>query len=67
MGNRTVQEAAFHTRQKKAAMIEAQRELELPEHTLITECPTRWGPKEKIIARVLEQGKAISQLSLGDF
>lgn len=26
---------------KKAALTEAQRELKLPEHNLITECPTR--------------------------
>ncbi len=47
-------------------MTEAQRELKLPEHTLITECPTRWGSKEKMIARVLEQAKAISHLLSGD-
>lgn len=45
---------------KKAAMTEAQKEHKLPEHTLITECPTRWGSKEMMIARVLEQAKARS-------
>uniref|UniRef100_A0A9J8ALC4 BED-type domain-containing protein n=1 Tax=Cyprinus carpio carpio TaxID=630221 RepID=A0A9J8ALC4_CYPCA len=51
---------------KKAALMEAQRELKLPEHNLITECPTRWGSKEMMIARVLEQAKAISQVLSGD-
>ncbi len=55
-----------HSWKKKAAMTEAQRELKLPEHTLITECPTRWGSKEKMIARVLEQAKAISHVLSGD-
>ncbi|XP_038130854.1 E3 SUMO-protein ligase ZBED1-like [Cyprinodon tularosa] len=47
-------------------MAEAQRELKLPEHSLITECPTRWGSKEMMIARVLEQLKAITQVLSGD-
>ncbi|XP_070835535.1 zinc finger BED domain-containing protein 4-like [Chaetodon trifascialis] len=51
-----------HSWKKKAALTEAQRELKLPEHNLITECPTRWGSKEMMIARVLEQAKAISQV-----
>ncbi|KAJ8342807.1 hypothetical protein SKAU_G00327350 [Synaphobranchus kaupii] len=55
-----------HSWKKKAAMTEAQRELNLPEHALITECPTRWGSKEMMIARVLEQTKAISQVLSGD-
>ncbi|XP_076832817.1 E3 SUMO-protein ligase ZBED1-like [Brachyhypopomus gauderio] len=55
-----------HSWKKKAAMTEAQRELKLPEHSLITECPTRGGSKEMMIARVLEQLKAISQVLSGD-
>ncbi|XP_038163162.1 E3 SUMO-protein ligase ZBED1-like [Cyprinodon tularosa] len=55
-----------HSWKKKAAMAEAQRELKLPEHSLITECPTRWGSKEMMIARVLEQLKAITQVLSGD-
>ncbi|KAF0039325.1 hypothetical protein F2P81_007560 [Scophthalmus maximus] len=51
-----------HSGKKKAALTEAQRELQIPEHNLITECPTRWGSKEMMIARVLEQAKAISQI-----
>ncbi|XP_066544980.1 E3 SUMO-protein ligase ZBED1 [Amia ocellicauda] len=55
-----------HSLKKKAAITEAQRELKLPEHTLITECPTGWGTKEKMIASVLEQAKAISHVLSGD-
>lgn len=55
-----------HSWKKKAALIEAQRELKLPEHSLITECQTRWGSKEMMIGRVLEQIKAISQVLSGD-
>uniref|UniRef100_A0A8C9YIK6 BED-type domain-containing protein n=1 Tax=Sander lucioperca TaxID=283035 RepID=A0A8C9YIK6_SANLU len=55
-----------HSWRKKAALTEAQKELKLPEHSLITECPTRWGSEEKMIARVLEQAKAISQVLSGD-
>lgn len=44
---------------KKKVMTEAQRELKLPVQSLISECSTRWGSKEKMIARVLEQIKAI--------
>lgn len=41
-------------------MSEAQKELKLPQHKLKTECPTRWGSKQAMIARVLEQQSAIS-------
>ncbi|KAJ4945987.1 hypothetical protein JOQ06_023665 [Pogonophryne albipinna] len=51
-----------HSWKKKAALSEAQRELHLPEHSLITECPTRWGSRQKMIGRVLEQRKALSQV-----
>lgn len=34
-----------HSWKKKAALTEAQRELKLPEHNCITECPTRWGSR----------------------
>ncbi|XP_073730753.1 E3 SUMO-protein ligase ZBED1 [Misgurnus anguillicaudatus] len=39
-----------HCWKKKAALTEAQRELKLPEHNLITECPTRWGSKEMVLS-----------------
>lgn len=42
------------------AVKEAQQEHNLPEHSLITECPTRWGSRQKMIERVLEQHLALS-------
>ena len=40
----------------------AQAELRLPPHRLITETPTKWGSRQKMIQRVIEQEKAISQV-----
>ncbi|XP_051784492.1 E3 SUMO-protein ligase ZBED1-like [Erpetoichthys calabaricus] len=40
----------------------AQDELGLPKHMLTTETPTRWGTCQKMIQRVLEQERAISQV-----
>lgn len=47
---------------KKRALADAQAELNLPSHQMITESPTRWGSRQKMIERVLEQEKAISQV-----
>lgn len=44
----------------------AQQELNLPAHQLISESPTRWGSREKMIERVLEQEQAISQVLAAD-
>ncbi|CAM4535279.1 unnamed protein product [Leuciscus chuanchicus] len=51
---------------KRMALTSAQKELNLPEHSLITECPTRWGTKGKMIARVLEQCKALNHVLSAD-
>lgn len=51
-----------HSWKKKSALKKAQQELNLPEHSLITECPTRWGSRQKMIGRVLEQSKVLSQV-----
>jgi len=55
-----------HSWKKKAALTEAQEELKLPKHALITECPTRWGSRQQMIERVLEQQKALSQILVAD-
>ena len=47
---------------RKRRLKQAQHELNLPEHSLITESPTRWGSRQKMIGRVLEQSKALSQV-----
>ncbi|KAL4008252.1 hypothetical protein ACER0C_002104 [Sarotherodon galilaeus] len=48
------------------ALKKAQQKLNLPEHTLITECPTRWGSRQKMIERVLEQQRSISDVISAD-
>ncbi|KAJ4932497.1 hypothetical protein JOQ06_010917 [Pogonophryne albipinna] len=40
-------------------MSEVQAELGLPTHQLITESPTRWGSRQRMIERFLEQEKAV--------
>lgn len=35
---------------------------EAAEHSLKTECPTRWGSRQAMVDRVLEQQKAIAQV-----
>ncbi len=55
-----------HSWKKKVALNEAQEELQLPKHALITECPTRWGSRQRMIERVLEQQKALSQILSAD-
>lgn len=47
-------------------MAKAQAELHLPPHRLITETPTRWGSRQQMVERVLEQEKAISQVLKAD-
>ena len=51
---------------KKRDLMEAQREFGLPEHSLVTDCQTRWGSTQKMIGRVLEQEKAIRKVLGGD-
>ncbi|XP_055053943.2 E3 SUMO-protein ligase ZBED1 [Misgurnus anguillicaudatus] len=51
---------------KKRDLAEAQKQLNLPEHSLKTECPTRWGSRQEMISRVLEQHKAITQVLSSD-
>ncbi len=54
----------FHTLGKE--LKKAQAEHHLPFHRLITETPTRWGSRQMMIQRVLEQEKAISQVLKAD-
>ncbi|XP_039505675.1 E3 SUMO-protein ligase ZBED1-like [Pimephales promelas] len=55
-----------HSWKKKMMLAEAQEELQLPQHALITSCPTRWGSTQQMIDRVLEQQKALSQVLSAD-
>lgn len=45
--------AVSPTAGKKRDLEEAQKQLNLPQHSLKTACPTRWGSKQAIINRIL--------------
>ena len=51
-----------HSWKKKNELTKAQVEKGLPEHSLVTDCPTRWGSQQKMVARILEQDAAIRQV-----
>ncbi|XP_034148357.1 zinc finger BED domain-containing protein 4-like [Esox lucius] len=51
-----------HSWKARSALERAQKELNLPSHSLISECQTRWGSRQKMISRILEQQKAITQV-----
>ena len=55
-----------HSWKAKAKLKETQKEMELPEHSLITDCATRWGTKQKMIERMLEQRRALTDVLSGD-
>lgn len=59
--------AAFtYSWKKKRDLAEAQIQCGVPQHKLCTESVTRWGSRQKMIARVLEQQKPISQVLAAD-
>ncbi|XP_038161489.1 E3 SUMO-protein ligase ZBED1-like [Cyprinodon tularosa] len=51
-----------HSWKKKATLKQAQEDLNLPQQSMVTECPTRWGSRQKMIERVLGQSKALCQV-----
>ncbi|XP_065138382.2 E3 SUMO-protein ligase ZBED1-like [Paramisgurnus dabryanus] len=51
---------------KRRDLAIVQNDLGLPKHVLTTEMPTRWGSRQMMIKRVLEQERAISQLLKAD-
>ncbi|XP_056453233.1 zinc finger BED domain-containing protein 4-like [Gadus chalcogrammus] len=51
---------------RRRELAKAQAALGLPHHQLITETPTRWGSRQQMVARFLEQEKALSQVLLAD-
>uniref|UniRef100_A0A9J8DDS8 BED-type domain-containing protein n=1 Tax=Cyprinus carpio carpio TaxID=630221 RepID=A0A9J8DDS8_CYPCA len=52
--------------QKKKKLQREQVEHNLPQHCLVLDCPTRWGTKQKMVARVLEQVPAIRRVVMDD-
>jgi len=55
-----------HSWKKKRDLSEAQVLLELPQHSLVSDCVTRWGSQQLMIARILEQESAIRQVLASD-
>ena len=44
---------------RKRELAKVQREKGLPHHSLINDCPTRWGSMEAMVSRLLEQEPAV--------
>ena len=44
---------------KRRDLAKAQTDNGLPSHTLVADCPTRWGSIQKMVSRILEQVQAI--------
>ncbi len=55
-----------HSWRRRRELANVQRDLSLPNHQLVTKSPTRWGSREQMIARVLEQEPAISKVLASD-
>lgn len=51
---------------KRRDLAIVQNDLGLPKHVLTTEMPTRWGSRQMMIKRVLEQERAFSQVLKAD-
>ncbi|XP_057213823.1 E3 SUMO-protein ligase ZBED1-like [Triplophysa rosa] len=51
-----------HSWKARSALEKVQKELNLPAHSLISECQKRWGSRQMMISRVLEQQKALTQV-----
>ncbi|XP_076866871.1 E3 SUMO-protein ligase ZBED1-like [Brachyhypopomus gauderio] len=49
-----------HSWKARVALEKAQKELNLPSHSLISECQTRWGSRQMMMSRILEQQKALT-------
>ena len=51
-----------HSWKKKRDLSLAQATLDLPQHSLVGDCVTRWGSQQKMVERILEQEPAIRQV-----
>ncbi|KAL2076764.1 hypothetical protein ACEWY4_027641 [Coilia grayii] len=59
--------AAFsYSWKRRRELAEAQVQLNLPAHQLITESPTRWGSRLQMVERVLEQERALAKVLSAD-
>ena len=51
-----------HSWKQKRELEQAQKDLQLPDHKLKTECQTRWGSRLAMVKRILEQQEAITRV-----
>ncbi len=51
-----------HSWKARSALEKSQKKLNLPLHSLISECQTRWGSEQMMISLILEQQKALTQV-----
>jgi len=51
---------------KRRDLAKAQTNYELPSHTLIADCLTKWGSIQKMVSRILEQVQAIRTVLSAD-
>ncbi|KAJ8354691.1 hypothetical protein SKAU_G00222580 [Synaphobranchus kaupii] len=63
---RSITVAFSHSWRRKRALMAAQTELGLPQHSLITDCVTGWGSKQEMVARIIEQQRAIQHVLAED-
>nr|XP_055030442.1 E3 SUMO-protein ligase ZBED1-like [Misgurnus anguillicaudatus] len=63
---RAVNTAFSHSWWRRRELSKAQEELKLPHHSLITDCATRWGSKQRMVERILEQVQAIKRVFAQD-
>ena len=63
--NKVVQHVA-HSWKKRNSLTEAQVAKELPHHTLVTDCLTRWKSQHMMILWILEQDMAICMVLSDD-
>ena len=56
---RKIVTAFSHSWKKKRDLSLAQTTLDLPQHSLVSDCVTRWGSQQKMVERILEQEPAI--------
>ncbi|XP_067303173.1 E3 SUMO-protein ligase ZBED1-like [Pseudorasbora parva] len=63
---RNIVGAFSHSWQRKHELHKKQVDLGLPNHSLITDCATRWGSKLAMVERILEQAQAIRHVLSDD-
>ena len=61
-GVKKIASAFSYSFRKKQDLSAIQTSLNLPEHTLVTNCPIRWGSNQLMVEHAIEQEDAICQV-----